>query len=148
MKRLINLILCFTIMYMLPACSSASTQSMQTSASSDGIDVDLTTLSSTMVYSEVYNMLISPEEYVGKTVKMDGMFDCYHDEAEDKYYFACIITDATACCAQGMEFILIDDYAYPDDYPQVGDEICVIGEFSTYQEGKSVYCTLKNARLV
>lgn len=36
------------------------------------VDVDLTKLSSTMVYSEVYNMMNSPKEYVGKTVRMYG----------------------------------------------------------------------------
>ena len=61
----------------------------------EGIDVDLTALSSTMVYSEVYNMMTSPEDYIGKTVKMKGMYSVYHDESTDKYYFACIIKDAT-----------------------------------------------------
>ena len=30
-----------------------------------GGDVDLTVLSSTMVYSEVYNMMVSPDNYKG-----------------------------------------------------------------------------------
>ena len=34
----------------------------------DGVDVDLTVLSSTMVYSEAYNMMYYPENYIGKTV--------------------------------------------------------------------------------
>ena len=36
------------------------------------IDVDLTKLSSSMVYSEVYNMMNEPEPYEGKMVKMQG----------------------------------------------------------------------------
>ncbi len=119
-----------------------------TADSADGVDVDLTVLSSTMVYSEVYNMMTSPENYIGKTVKMNGLFAYYHDEAADNYYFACIVQDATACCAQGIEFVLTDDYVYPDDYPEVDEEICVIGEFDTYREGSYTYCTLRNAELV
>ncbi|MCR5212003.1 MAG: hypothetical protein K6C41_05575 [Lachnospiraceae bacterium] len=114
----------------------------------DGVDVDLTLLSSTMVYSEVYNMMVSPEDYIGKTVKMKGAFAHYHDEATDNHYFACIIKDATACCAQGIEFVLTDDYVYPDDYPQVDEEICVVGVFNMYQEGNYTYCTLRNATLL
>lgn len=34
-------------------------------------DVDLTTLSSTMVYSEVYNMMCEPDRYLGKRIKMN-----------------------------------------------------------------------------
>nr|MCR5716177.1 hypothetical protein [Lachnospiraceae bacterium] len=68
------------------------------------VDVDLTTLSSTMVYSEVYNMMVSPDAYVGKTIRMSGLMSIFLDEATEKYYYACIIQDATACCAQGIEF--------------------------------------------
>lgn len=113
----------------------------------EGVDVDLTVLSSTMVYGEVYNMMVAPESYVGKTVKMDGLFSAFHDETTDKYYFACIIQDATACCAQGIEFELTDEYSYPDDYPEEGGDICVIGVFDTYEESGNTYCTLRNARL-
>ncbi len=117
-------------------------------SSEEGIDVDLTALSSTMVYSEVYNMMSAPEEYIGKTVKMDAQFAVYHDEASGSYYYACIIKDATACCAQGMEFVLTDEYTWPDDYPKEGEVVCVKGVFDTYQEGEYTYCTLRDALLV
>ncbi len=110
-------------------------------------DVDLTVLSSTMVYSEVYNMMVTPNDYIGKIVKIKGQFVPYYDESTDKYYFACFISDATACCSQGIEFILTDDYSYPEDYPQEGDTICVVGTFDTYMEGENMYCTLRNALL-
>ena len=115
---------------------------------SGDIDVDLTALSGTMVYSEVYNMMASPGDYVGKTVKMDGTFALYHDEESDNYYFACIVKDATACCSQGIEFVLTDDYTYPDDYPAPDEEITVVGVFDTYMEGEYMYCTLRSAVLV
>lgn len=114
----------------------------------EGIDIDLTVLSSTMVYSEVYNMMLTPENYVGKTVKMRGKFNLFHDKNTDKNYYSCIIADATACCSQGIEFVLTDDYTYPDDYPEKGDEICVTGVFELYQEGQFTYATLLDARLV
>ncbi len=112
-----------------------------------GVDVDLTVLSATMVYSEVYNMMVSPDYYKGKIIKMTGQFVPYYDEGTGKYYFACFISDATACCSQGIEFILTDDYSYPEDYPQEGDTICVIGTFDTYMEGEYMYCTLRDADL-
>ncbi|MBQ8133511.1 MAG: hypothetical protein IJ192_03750 [Clostridia bacterium] len=112
------------------------------------IDVDLTTLSSTMVYSEVYNIIYNPDDYRGKRIKMTGLFNSYYYDTTDKYYFACVIPDATACCAQGIEFKLDDNYSYPDDYPAEGTEITIIGTFSTYKEGSFEYCILKNASLV
>lgn len=126
----------------------------QTQTSADGVDVDLTVLSSTMVYSEVYNMLyFYPEDYYGKNVKMTGQFNVYQwvDEsgivADMPVAYACIISDATACCAEGVEFVLEGDYTYPDDYPELGAEITVIGEFQSYEENGMTWYHLVNARL-
>lgn len=116
-------------------------------STTEGIDVDLTSLSSTMVYSEVYNMMSEPKNYIGKKIKMNGQFAVYHDESTGNNYYACIIQDATACCAQGMEFVLTDDYTYPDDYPKEGRQITVVGVFDTYMEGSYMYCTLRDAKL-
>ena len=115
----------------------------------DGIDIDITVLSSTMVYSVVYCMVTSPEDYVGMVVKMDGQFSYFHDEYTGNDYYACVIQDATACCSQGIEFVLADDenYTYPDDYPEIGDEITVIGTFDAYRENGITYCTLRESEL-
>ena len=116
--------------------------------SAEGIDVDLTVLSATMVYSEVYNMLVTPENYIGKTVKMDGMYTHYYDEVTGNHYFSCIIADATACCSQGLEFVL-DENSYTEaDYPAVGEEITLEGTFATYMEDGNQYLTMLNAILL
>ena len=101
-----------------------------------------------MVYSEVLNIMTYPETYVGKTVKMRGIFAYYHDEQTDQYYFGCIIQDATACCAQGIEFILTDDYLFPDDYPTEGEIVTVAGEFDIYKENGLDYFTLRHSKLL
>lgn len=112
------------------------------------VDLDLTTMSSTMVYSEVFNMVTTPENYIGKTVKMRGTYMYYYDEKPDHYYFFCLISDAMACCSQGIEFSLTKDYHYPEDYPKPDDEITVVGVFDSYEEEGNTYCILRNARLV
>ena len=117
------------------------------------VDVDLTVLSSTMVYAEVYNMLYNdPESYLGKTVRARGEFSIYQLVVDgvlqpDPVAYACIIADAAACCAEGMEFVLKDDLAYPDDYPEPGAEITVVGEFQAYEENGMTGYHLINARL-
>ena len=118
------------------------------SVNMDKPDVDLTALSSTMVYSEVYSMMTEPDNYIGKVVKMKGSFTVFHDEGSSDYFFACIVKDATACCAQGIEFQLAGEHEYPKDYPYEGDEICVVGVYDTYKDGDSTYCTLKNAKIL
>ena len=46
-----------------------------------------------------------------------------------------------------MEFVLEGDYTYPDDYPELGTEITVIGEFQSYEENGMTWYHLANARL-
>ena len=160
MKRLIALLTAVIMTAALAACGdktvasgttetvnsaqqTETAQSVQKSA--DGIDVDLTTMSSTMVYSEVLNMMQKPQDYIGKTVKMQGAFSIA--EIDENRYFACIIKDATACCSQGIEFDWKGDHSYPDDYPEQGGDITVVGTFSTYMEGQQRYCQLKDAEV-
>ena len=114
------------------------------------VDYDLTQMSSDMVYATVYQMMVTPEEYEGKTFRIDGNFYATYYEATKKYYFYCIIQDATACCAQGMEFIWDDgSHIYPDEYPEDNAEIVVEGTFETYREDgdENLYCRLSDATL-
>lgn len=136
--------------------SASSAQTLDdtvTRQPSTPIDVDLTVLSSTIVYGEVYNMMITPEDYVGKTVKMRGAFAIYQTflpdgtPDPDDIYFACVIADATACCVQGIEFLWSGEHVYPDDYPALDSEITVTGEFQTYTEDGFLYCHLIDAEL-
>ena len=69
----------------------------------------------------------------------------YHDDENDKDHYACIIRDATACCEQGVEFILSDGYSFPDDYPKEGEEISVTGVVNTYNDGEYTYWALMDA---
>ena len=114
------------------------------------VDYDLTQMSSDMVYATVYQMMVTPEEYEGKTFRIDGNFYATYYEATKKYYFYCVIQDATACCAQGMEFVWEDgSHIYPDEYPKDNAEIVVEGTFETYREDgdENLYCRLSDAIL-
>lgn len=130
-----------------PSEPPVATEEKSESADPDTVDVDLTRLSSTMVYSEVYAMMVEPEQYMGKTVKMNGLFSAF-EGITGQIYYACIVQDATACCAQGLEFELSSG----DGYPDPGSEITVIGTFDTYQEkiddNYYNYIILRNAELI
>ena len=121
---------------------------VETSEGSDDVDVDLTAISGILVYSEVYNMMSTPENYMGKKIKMEGIYTIYFNDSYSVRYDACIVQDATACCATGIEFELSDELKFPEDYPEEGDIITVEGIFDTYDEGSYTYCTLRNASLL
>lgn len=91
------------------------------------IDYDLTNMSSTMIYAEVFNMLIEPEKYENKRVKMKGFFTIYNEGSKDEVY-SVIVPDSTACCQQGIEFF----YDFKDNKPVANSEITVTGIFNVH----------------
>lgn len=166
MKRIVCLLSCALL---LAGCGDTNTQKIddlisaqeQSAASSEvpkptvdvpdaangEYDVDLTTLDSNMVYAQVYDMVFGETDYNGKLVRAKGQFSYYQDPATSKDYYAVLISDATACCAQGIEFVLAGEHKYPDDYPELGSEIVIHGTFNTYEDETGAYVQLKDAVL-
>ena len=97
-------------------------------------DIDLTRMSSTMVYSIVYQMVTDPQKYTGKTIKMKGIFSSYVDEETNRRFFGCVIKDALACCSQGLAFETFKPRKYPKDFPSEGSSITIIGRFDYEKE--------------
>lgn len=117
-----------------PAPTPAATVTPQPTAtpSPDGVDIDLTQLSASMVFAEVAAMVRTPVDYLGKTVRMEGPLAVY--EANPAlgidYFYTVVIQDATACCQQGMEFI------WPEGtLPEAGTGLVVTGTFAEYDCG-------------
>lgn len=169
MKRLLCLLLAALTVLGLGACGEKSggetafpttaseeterTETAPTADTAESTFVDLTALSSTMVYAEVFAMMSSPEDYVGKTVKMQGIFSKGQLYAAGSLndggtVFACVIQDATACCAQGIPFELAGNYTYPQDYPELGDAITVVGTFEIHEQEGMEFCRLRDAEFV
>ena len=113
----------------------------------NGYDVDLTELNSQMVYAQVYDMVSNPDNYMGQKIRVKGPFSYFKDDQTGNEYFAVLISDATACCSQGIEFVLDGDHKYPDDYPALNSEITVSGTFNYYKEGVNLYCQLLDAKI-
>lgn len=91
------------------------------------VDLDLTKMSATMIYSTIFDMLIMPEDYVEKIIKVKGWFETYTDPQTGEMYYAVVVPDATACCQQGLEFVWKGNHTYPDDFPKPGQDITVTG---------------------
>lgn len=123
-------------------------KSNEDDSSDSDVDYDLTQMDSDMVYATVYQLMVDPDSYVGKTFRIDGTYYAGQDQNNGNYYHCCIIKDAMACCAQGLEFVWGDgSHIYPDEYPAEDSEIEVQGIFETYKEKNddTLYCRLANA---
>ncbi|MGI6020420.1 MAG: hypothetical protein ACOX71_02905 [Lachnospiraceae bacterium] len=98
--------------------------------SEEDVELDLTKMSSTMVYSEALNMLKDAKSYEGRIVKMTGQISSI--QTKKSLVTSCIVKDAAQCCKQGIPFIAADELVYPDDYPEIGTYVTIIGEFQPY----------------
>ncbi|MDR0221101.1 MAG: hypothetical protein LBI54_06845 [Lachnospiraceae bacterium] len=112
------------------------------------VDVDLTEMSSTMVYAEVYNITNNPDKYMGKTIRMSGPYQPSYFDETGLYYHYVIVEDAAACCASGLEFVWSGEHVFPDDYPAVQAKIEVTGVFGSYDELGVTYYYLAVDRIV
>ncbi len=115
--------------------------------SSKKIDLDLTKMSATMIYSTIFDMLVMPEDYIDKNLKVKGWFATYTDPNTGILYYAVVVPDATACCQQGLEFVWPGQHTYPTDFPDTGADITITGTYKideidgityTYLEANSV----------
>ena len=113
-------------------------------ARAGAVDIDLTKMSSTMVYSTVFNMVNNPAKFVGKTMRMRGEYTTYHSSVDDptQISHACIVRDAAGCCSQGLEFVLTSG-----NYPAEANEITVVGTISVQKISGKYVCYLKDSVL-
>ena len=128
-----------------PQEATSQTQTSQKTTATE-FDYDLTQMSSTIVYSQITDMTMVPEEYAGKTIKMEGRFEIYGDPDKEDPYLGCIVNDATACCSVGLRFVLTDDYTSAD-FPLNGSDIIITGVFETYEYQGCTFGEVQNAQM-
>lgn len=96
---------------------------------SNKVDLDLTQMNANMIYAEVFNMLIEPENYENKNIKISGYFNIFTNENTNEKYYAIIIPDALECCQQGLELVWLGEHSL-DEYPSQGEKITIVGRYT------------------
>ena len=142
MKKLLTVLTVLVLALAFTVCAAETEQKPMR------VDLDLSKMSGTIVYSQVYNMMVEPEKYLGRIIRIAGLYDEYQDPETEVVYFACVIPDATACCAQGIEFVWAGEHTWPDDYPALGTTVTVTGRLESYLENEYEYLHLVDAEVV
>ena len=144
------LALCLCILFLCAGCAQETEKPAAESAAAEPVtvDLDLTVLSSTVVYAQVYNLMYDPSPYLGKILRISGWYSVYVDPQTGMVYHACVIPDATACCTQGLEFVWGGDHPYPDDYMEEGTTVTVTGRLEMYAENGANYLHLVDSDVV
>jgi len=148
-KNLMIALLCIASL-LLSACGDKAQQHPESAAmySASNIDLNLAGMSSTFIYSQVYNIMGEPADYLGKVIRIEGYYSPCEIPETGMVYHACIIPDATSCCAQGIEFVWAGNHAYPADYREEGTGLTVTGRLETYLEDGYTYLHLVDAEVI
>lgn len=118
------LALLLVLFLILAACSSDKTP--------EGVDVDLSVMSGAVVYGKVNDMVTNGSKYIGQVIRMEGTvstIDVMEKNKKVDMLYSCIISDATKCCAQGIEFEMKDDAPFP----AIGTDVIVQGTWTEYK---------------
>lgn len=138
-KRLtVFLALCLALVSLSAAIAETASEPLQ-------VDLDLSQMSGTIVYAEVYNLMYDPAPYLGKILRIRGYYSFFRDPVTDSVYYACVIPDATACCMQGIEFVPAEEPADPDHYLEDSADLTVTGRLEMYDDNGVSYLHLVNA---
>ena len=141
-KRIIWFLAIVLAFSMFTGCSnnesSSSGKENDTSASESeidsNVDIDISILSSTMMYAEIDNISTNAEKYKGQTIKMRGTYRVLSATMNDNPYTFVVVYDETQCCEAGIEFRVTGDYVFPDDYPSEDTEIEVTGIYKSHDD--------------
>ena len=100
------------------------------------VDIDLTTLNTTMLQARVNEILENPNDYKGKTVRVTGSYNKSYYEQTGKYYNYVLGYDQTMCCAAwGIEFMGDSVPEEIEPYSTIG----LVGTFDFYEELGQTY---------
>ena len=89
------------------------------------INYDFTKMNYNMATGIVFDMMIAPENYKGKTAKIKGQF--LSEIHEGQRAFAVVVWDATGCCPTGLTIVPLEGKKYPDDFPKEESQVTVAG---------------------
>ncbi len=108
-----KLIFLLVIAVVFTACSSKSQEIKEHDEFSDDIDYDLTQMSETMVYSQIFDLVSTPFEYEDARFVIEGNLIESEDLNTGEIFYAIFIEDAAACCSQGLEVVFTQDFEIP-----------------------------------
>lgn len=115
---------------------------LQAAPIKDPPDLDLSHFSGTMVYAEVFNMSVTPKEYLGKTVKLRGQYYGVPVNQGQHIAHLVVVTDQAACCEVSIAVFVAGKESQGFVYPENFTPVEVSGIFGTFELGGAEYPSL------
>jgi len=97
-----------------------------------------------MFIAQTNDIYLNPEDYLGKTIKYEGIFDMYeYEETGTTYYY--VIRYGPGCC--GYDANAGFEVVWSGDYPKQNDWVEVVGVLEEYEEDENLYLRLNLSSL-
>ncbi|MCQ2593026.1 MAG: hypothetical protein MJ188_09615 [Treponema sp.] len=139
MKKLFFCGFCLALAVSIISCKKNNSEKkeskMEVQQTSNPIDLDLSVMSYTMFSSIVFDVMVTPEKYANKRIKVSGNY--YSSVYDGQRYFSVLNWDATGCCPAGFDFIPLPAMHFPEDFPQDDEKIIVTGTLKYADEAKN-----------
>ncbi len=126
MKKAIGVLVLIMVLFSLPAHGFAEPVN---------VDLDLSAMPASIAYAQALAMQREPEDYLGMTVRIGGIFN--YSEARQRGVV--VIADIAGCCETSLDFTCAEDVRYPEDYPDLYARFTVVGVFSICETDNGLY---------
>jgi len=138
-KALLLLIICVGL---LTGCTKSTPSPEETT----GPDVaaplssgDWIVIKEKMFIAQTNDIYFNTEDYLGKTIQYEGIFDIYEDpDSGEKYYT--VIRYGPGCCGDDSNAGF--EVEWDGGYPSQNDWVEVVGVLEKYEEGEDKYLRL------
>ena len=102
------------------------------------VDFDLTVMSPTMVFAQIFDLMYNADNYLEKTFKINGNHQIFPHIETGEDISVIIIYDALGCCPQGIELRFPESIEVPENL----SDIIIKGELKVEFIGEYRYLYL------
>lgn len=100
---------------------------------------DVVEITEKLFIAQTNDIYLNPEDYLGKTIKYEGVFDAYyHEPADETYYY--VIRYGPGCC--GYDANAGFEVEWDGEYPKSNDWVEATGVLEAYEEDENSYLRL------
>ena len=153
MKKILSAII--LILVLLSGCTSGNTSAPATTpsaspspepvASIPEIDESqITEITEKMFIEQVNDVYLNPDDYLGKPLKLEGVFESFYLEDTDET-LRYVRRLGPGCC--GNDGFVGFEVVYGGEYPNKNDWVELIGIFEEYEENDMQYFRIRAASL-
>jgi uncharacterized membrane protein YcgQ (UPF0703/DUF1980 family) len=132
------------------SCGNAKTVSEKSNKSAESTITETVYIREKMFIAQVNDVYLNQEDYIGKTIKLEGLFKAEQSTESDKTY-CFVLRYGPGCCGSdgnaGFEVAWNKEETATKSYPQEDDWVEAVGILQTYEEDGYPYLDLDLSEL-